>query len=338
MYKRIAQFYGLLALLLVLLIPAGPASAKTTLTMAAIGKTSDTYMVAVGWSTVLSKIKADAAITPLEGGGTVKLLRGVAAGKWDIGFIGSPHYVNALEGTLKFEKDPPELREKYKNIRALFGVTSGMGQYVVRADSDVRKITDLKGKKVGIGRPGGMGGTVTQAIYKANGLEAKKDYQPQYLKYGPALDEMRNNRLEATLLWGGIPQAAAYNFSRQIPVRFLPIDPAAFAEFKKEMPQGEWYVLRTFTPDDLEKGYGEGVKQDGANADFWTFQMQVVCRGDMPEETAYEIVKAFWENVEEVKATGAALSKLNHTDGLEALSAELHPGAAKYYKEKGWIK
>ncbi|MBW1972556.1 MAG: TAXI family TRAP transporter solute-binding subunit [Deltaproteobacteria bacterium] len=312
------------------------AIAKTTLTMAAIGKTSDTYMIAVGWSNALKNAKSDIAITPLEGGGTVKLLRGVASGKWDIGFIASPHYINALEGTLKFKKDPPNLRAKYKKIRSLFGVTTGMGQYVVRADSGIKTIRDFKGKKVGIGRPGGMGGTVTQAIFKAHGVDAAKgDFKPQYLKYVPALDEMRNKRLDGTLVWGGIPQAAVYNFSRRIPVRFLPIDKAAFERFKKNMPQGEYYVLREFTPADLKKGYGDGVKQE-VPADFWTFQMQVVVRDDMPEDVVYKIVKVFWENLDAIKATGAALQKLNRKDALEALSAKIHPGALKYYKERGW--
>ena len=313
---------------------SGGAWAATTLTLGAIGKTSDTYIMAVAWSSILKKASKEVAITPLEGGGTVKLLRGVATGKYNIGFIGSPHYVNALEGTLKFKKDPPEMRAKYKDVRSLFGITSGMGQYAVRADGPIMKIADLKGKKVAIGTSGGMAGTVTKLLFKVDGLT---DFQPQYLKYGPALDEMRNNRLDASFLWGGIPQAAAYNFSRQIPLRFLPVSKETFAKFKKAMPQGKWYVLRTFQPADLAKAYGKGVAQD-TPADFWTFQMQVVVRKEMPDKVAYEIVKAFWENLNQVKSASVALSKLNQAECLESLSAELHPGAAKYYKEKGWIK
>ncbi len=326
-----------LAALIGLLSMAGNAAAGSTLALGAIGKTSDTYIMAVAWSSALKKAGSEVAITPLEGGGTVKLLRGVATGKYDIGFIGSPHYINAVQGTLKFKKDPAQLREKYKDIRVLFGITSGMGQYVVRADSGIEDILGLKGKKVAIGRPGGMAGTVTKLLFKAHGLAAGKDFQPQYLKYGPALDEMRNNRLDATFVWGGIPQAAAYNFSRQIPIRFLPIDKQAFAKFVKQMPQGQWYVLRQFEPSDLKKAYGKGVQQNGP-ANFWTFQMQVVVRKDLPDKVAYQIVKGFWEHIDDVRSASVALSKLNHKDSLESLSAKLHPGAAKYYREKGWLK
>lgn len=311
-------------------------AAAATLNMAGIGTTSDTYMVAVGWSNALKSAKSQVNITPLEGGGTVKLLRGVAQKKWDIGFIGSPHYVDALKGTLQFKDDPPALREAYMDVRALFGVTSGLGQYVTQADSGLRSVVDLKGKKVGIGAPGGMGGTVTQALFKAHGLDsAKNDYQAQYLEYGQALDEMRQKRLNATLVWGGIPQSGVYEFSRGNPVRFLSIDRAAFAKFKKEMPQGEYYLLREFSPADFKKGYGEASQQEGP-AHMWTFQMMVVARADMPAEVAYQAVKVFWERLDEVKATGQALAGINHKDALEALSAPIHPGALKYYQEKGW--
>jgi len=332
---KVVFLVGALLVLPFLIVPSF-ATAGTTLTIAAIGKTSDTYMLAVGWSNALKRAKSDVSITPIEGGGTVKLIRGVATGKWDIGFIGSPHYINALEGTLKFKKEPPELRKKYKRIRVLFGITTGMGQYVVRADSGIKTIADLKGKKVSIGRPGGMAGTITKALFKEHGIDAERgDFQPQYLKYGPALDEMRNKRLHCAFVWGGVPHAAVYNFSRQIPVRFLPIDKAAFERLKKDIPQGEFYVLREYTPEDLKKAYGKGVKQD-VPAQFWTFQMQVIGGDDMPEEVAYKIVKAFWENLDLIKATGAALEKLNKDDALEALSAKIHPGALKYYKERGW--
>jgi TRAP transporter TAXI family solute receptor len=331
-------FLSLVSVLLLVGLIVFPSlvGAKTTLTMAAMGKTTDTYMVAVGWSNVLNKIKSDIAITPLEGGGVVMLARGMAQGKWDIRFISTPHYLNALNGESRFKKDPAELREKYKDFRALFGVTSGMGMYVVRADSGIDGIIDLKGKKVAIGRPGGGGAKLTPLFFKAHGLEPG-DYKPEFLKPGPALDEMRNNRLDCAAVWGGIPQAALFNFSRQFPIHFLSFEKDAMEKFRTMVPRGENFVLRTYDAKELKDGYGDGVKQEG-KVNFWTFPMQVVVRKEMPEKVAYEIVKAFWENLDDIKSTGVALANLNKEDSLESLSAQLHPGAAKYYKEKGWIK
>jgi TRAP transporter TAXI family solute receptor len=315
----------------------GPSHAAESLTAAAISETSDTYMLAVGWSAALKKAGAGASITPISGGGTVKLLRGVADGKWDIGFISTPHYEQALQGKGNFEQDPAELREKYKNIRSLFGITSGMGYYVVRADSGIRTIADLKGRVVSVGQPGGGGSKITPILFKHHGADAAKDYKSVFLNDQAALDEMRNGKVDVAAVWGGVPQPAILNFSRQFPVHFLSLDPAAFAEFRKEMPGGGNFVLRGFDAAELKKAYGDGLKQEG-KVSFFTFPMQVIVRSEMPEATAYGIVKAFWENLGEVKAVGAALSSLSRDDALESLSAQLHPGAVRYYRERGWMK
>jgi TRAP transporter TAXI family solute receptor len=103
------------------------------------------------------------------------------------------------------------------------------------------------------------------------------------------------------------------------------------------VPGGDKFALRTYSSEALKAGYGDGLLQEG-DVHFWTFPMQVIVRQEMPEDVAYEIVKAFWENLDDIKATGVALASLNKDDSLESLSAQLHPGAVKYYKEKGWIK
>jgi len=336
MRKKIWIGFAVAVCLFELVALAVPAQAQKTLTMAAMGGTSDTYMVAVGWSNVLKRINSDISITPLEGGGVVMLARGMAQGKWDISYISTPHYLDALQGKGQFDKDPADLQDKYKTFRSLFGVTSGLGMYVVRADSNIKEYTDLKGKKVAIGRPGGGGAKIGPVILKAHGLE-ENDYKAEFLDPGPALDEMRNNRLDCAAVWGGIPQSSIYEFSRQIPVHFPSFKKDAFEKFKKMMPNGDQFILRSYMAEDLKKGYGSGVVQEG-EVNFWTFQMQVIVREDMPEDVAYKIVKAFWENLADIKATGAALANMNKDDSLESLSAKLHPGALKYYKEKGWIK
>ncbi len=315
-----------------------PALAIVNLTAGAISTTSDTYQLAIGWANVLTESGSTVSITPLEAGGTVKLLRGVVSKKWDIGFIGSPHFANAVAGELNFASDPPSLREAYKQVRVLFATPSELGQYVVRGDSKIYTVTDLKGKKVAIGTPGGMAGFVTTRLFEEHGLSLEKgDYQAQRLDYGPALDEMRNNFLDAALLWGGVPHAAAYEFSRQIPLRFLPLDRDAFERFKKHMPGGNYYALREFSPEMLKAVYGENSLVQDSPANMWTFQMMVIVRDDMPEDIAYEITKKFWENLDIVKKISVSLESLNYKEALKNLSAEFHPGALRYYKEKGWL-
>lgn len=330
--------YGLAMLVLVVFYGTVPAFAGINLTAGAISTTSDTYKLAVGWANVLTERGSTVSITPLGAGGTVKLLRGLVSKKWDIGFIGSPHFANALAGELNFASDPSSLRESYKHVRVLFAIPSEMGQYVVRGDSKFYTIPDLKDKKVAIGTPGGMAGFVTIRLFEEHGLSLEKgDYKAQRLDYGPALDEMRNNLLDAALLWGGVPHAAAYEFSREIPLRFLPIDKSAFKRFKEHMPGGEYYSLREFSPEMLKTIYGNNSLVQNSPAGMWSFQMMVIVRDDMSEDVAYEITKKFWENLDIVKKISVSLESLNHKEALKDLSAEFHPGALRYYKEKGWL-
>lgn len=325
------------ALAAALLLLAAPVGADQRLTIAALGETSDTFQLAVGWSGALLKAGSPVKLTPLNGGGSVKVMRGVAQSDWDIGFLSSPHYLHAIKGKKNFKKDPPDLRARYKKVRALFGITSGFGMYVVRADSGIKGIRDLKGKKVALGRPGGGGSKITPALFKAHGIIAEKDFTPEFLQPTEGFDEMRNGRLDLVAAWGGIPQAAVYSFSRQTPVRFLSLDRAAFKAFQKSFPGGSLFVLRTYSPEELKQGYGDGLVVDGP-VNFFTFQMQVITRANVPEEAVYQIIKVFWEQLDAIKRTSAQLSNLNRNDALEGLSAPLHPGAERYYRERGWLK
>ncbi len=316
---------------------SGPAQAGGQMTIAALGETSDTYQLAVGWSNALIKAGANVKLTPLGGGGTVKVMRGVAQGSWDIGFLSSPHYLHATAKKKNFKNDPPAMIEKYKTVRSLFGITTGFGAYVVRADSGIKTIMDLKGKRVAVGRPGGGGSKITPALFKAHGVEAENDYKVEFLKPNEGLDEMRNGRLDVVAAWGGIPQAAVYSFSRKTPVRFLSLSQKGFNKFAADFPGGKLFVMRTYQPEDLKKGYGDGVVADGP-VSFFSFAMQVIIRGDAPEADVYTLVKTFWENVDSIRNTSAQLASLNSKSALDGLSAKLHPGAERYYRERGWLK
>lgn len=115
-----------------------------------------------------------------------------------------------------------------------------------------------------------------------------------------------SSMLDGTLLWGG-------------------------------MPQGQYYMLKDFSAETLKAAYGEkGLVQDGP-ASMWTFQMMVIVREDMPEDAAYELTKQFRENLETVKKTAAVLESIDAHEALTVLSAELHPGTVRYYKEKGLL-
>lgn len=318
-------------------LAAPVATSAKELVMSGVSATSDDYQLAVIWSNILVKGGGPTRITPVENG-TVAGMRKAARGQVDIVGVGSPHYRDAVEGKGSYKDDPPNFRDGYKEMRALFAIPTGMAQYVARADGSIKSIGDFKGKKVGIGRPGGNAGMVSERLFKVHGLDIKSgDVNVQYIEYGPALEQMASGTLDATLVWGSVPNAAIDNASRGMKLRFISPDPSTLPEFRKALTNGDYYVYQKVPAPTISKAYEGRVVSDGP-AYFWTFPWQIMARKDLPDDVAYAITKAFWTNLAEVHKQSAALSLISLDYALDALSAELHPGAARYYKEIGRLK
>lgn len=305
-----------------------------------ITMTSDTYMLGVGWSNVIKKYLPGVKMTVLAKGGTTKLLRGMMNKKWETAYIGSPHLECARKGILLFEKEKAYSKERYYDpTRALFAIVTGWCNYPVRADSDIRFIGDLKGKRVHFGNPGGFGGVMTQGVLKAHGLDLDKgDYKAMYLKTSQAIDQLRDKAgLDNALVWGGIPQPLIVDLSFKTPVRLISMTKEGWNRFQKEFVVGPYTLMKTLTPQELNEAYkGRVVNTEPVYT--WSVPLMVVVRKEMDEKLIYEMVKVFWEHLDEVKTVSKQLETLTLEGALQNLSAPFHPGALKYYKEIGAVK
>jgi TRAP transporter TAXI family solute receptor len=303
------------------------------LVVSTIGITGDTFQLATAWSNLLARQGGPLKITPVDGRGSGNTVRMVATKRADIGFLGSPHFRDATAKTGAFAKEPDNVVEIYKTMRALFSIPTGMGQYIARADSNIRSIADLKGKRVGIGAPGGSGGRVTTLLLKAHGIDSG-DFHAQYLEHNASFDALGNGQIDASIAWGGIPEAGIFNLSRSQKLRFVSPAPDKFDAFRGLITYGDMYVFRKFNPEDIKAAYGDQIVADQP-VYFWTFPMLVLVRSDMPDDTAYQLTKIVWDNLDAIKKDNNQLKLMSFDNALERLSAPLHPGAAKYFKEKG---
>lgn len=316
---------------------AGTAAHAGNVVFSGVGPTTQDYQMAVAWSNLLAAAKAKTQMTVVDNG-SAKGLRLLAQGRVDIVAIGAPHYEDAVERRGKFKKDPMSLVAKYKNMSALFAITTSAAQYVARIGSGIKTIPDFKGKSLAIGRPGGNAGRVTTALFQTYGVDLTKgDANGQYLKYGPALKQMEDGNLDATLVWGGIPQAAIENASRLMKLRFVSPDPSKLQAFRDNISNGKYYVFQKVPAAVIKQAYDGRVEANGP-AYFWTFPFMMVVRNDMPNDVAYELVKTFWNNIKKINGMSPALALITKKGALEALSAKIHPGAAKYYREVGMMK
>jgi uncharacterized protein len=304
---------------------------------AGITMTSDTYQLGVAWSNIAKKYLPDVSITVLAKGGTSKLLRGVVNNQWEIGYIGSPHMECAKKGILIFSQEKDTSKQKYYDSTAvLFSISSGWCNYVVRADSGITQLSQLKGKDVHLGNPGGFGGIMTKGVLKAHGLDIDKgDYEGRYLKTSQAMDQLRDKAgLDDVLVWGGIPQPLISNLSMKVPLRLLSMTEQGFDKFSKDFVVGPYTIVKTLTPEELKDAYG-GRVVNSEPVMCWSVPLMLVVRKDMDPELAYKLVKVFWDHLDEVKKTSKQLAGLELKPSLQNLSSPIHPGALKYYKEVG---
>jgi TRAP transporter TAXI family solute receptor len=310
-----------LALAAGLTAAAGSAPAAD-LVFSGVSTTSDDYALGVVWSGIAKEAGID--MTVIENG-SVAGLRKAAQGEVDLVGIGAPHYLDAVGGTGKFEQDPEALREAYKEMKVILALPTGMAQYVTAADSDIKSFRDLDGHSVGIGRPGGNAGHVSQILFEVHGIEV----DGQHLEYVPALEQLASGTLDAALVWGSIPTAAIDNASRGTKLR-----PDTLPAFREAVTNGRYYVYQKVPEAAIAKAYEDRVVSDGP-ARFWTFPYQIMVRGDLDEETVYDLTKALWEDIDRVHGQSAALSLITLDSAFEGISGELHPGAERYYREIG---
>ena len=258
----------------------------------------------------------------------------LAKGQVDVSVLGAPHYLDAIGNKGKFQKDPARLVDRYKKMKALFAIRTSAGQYVALDDSGIKQFSDFKGKKFAIGRPGGNAGRVTKAMLAVHGVDIEKSCDAQHLKYAQALEAMANNSMDGTFVWGGIPQAGVDNASRMMKLRFVSPDPSKLSEFRNSITSGDYYVFQRVPAETIKKAYEGRVAVDG-DVYFWTFPFMFMVSESMSDEVAYHITKTLWSNISEVNQASYALSLISEENALDSLSAEIHPGAAKYFKEAG---
>lgn len=310
---------------------AGTAASAQDIVFSGVSTTSDDYQLGVVWSGIARD--AGISMTVVENG-TVSGMRKTALGEIDMVGVGAPHYLDALGGTGKYVDDPADMRTGYEGMKAILAMPVGMAQYVARTDSGINTFTDMEGKTVGTGRPGGNAGKVTATLFDIHGIGGKVDGQA--IKYGPALEQMAAGTMDATLVWGSLPNAVIDNASRQMELQFVSPDPETLEQFRSTISNGDYYVYQKIPATSIETAYEGRVKAEG-DAYFWTFPYQVMVRGEVGEDTVYNLTKALWENIDKVNSASAGLSLITLESALEAISADLHPGAQRYYTEIGLL-
>ncbi len=212
-------------------------------------------------------------------------------------------------------------------VRQLQGGYTGVYHVVVRADSNIKTIADLKGKRFMCFRPGTPLIEEVWPVLLAAYKLTRKD-----LKVLPAMSPkeqtaaLKEGRTDAFFLIGGIPNPALTELSYNVPIRLLGITKGEEKEIINKIP----YFYTITAPANSYKGQNEPVP-------VLAYPSGIVLKKDLPNEFVYTMAKTMVEHLEEIQGVHNSLKDLTRQSIATGLYIPLHAGAFKYYKEKGLI-
>jgi uncharacterized protein len=220
---------------------------------------------------------------------------------------------------------PLKGRGPLKNLRAIAGLYPEDVHVVVRGDSAIRSLRDLKGRRVSLGEP--ESGTLTDArmVIEAAGLN-ECEMKPEYLRLSEAADALVQGRIDAFFLVGGYPVPAITDVTAAIPTRLVPI-PRDVAERLSRK-------YSFYATDVIPGGSYPGI--DGDTASVSTMALWLV-REEIDDDLVYAITKALWRDTTKrlLDAAHPAGRRIRLASAFDGVAIPLHPGAARFYREAG---
>lgn len=256
-------------------------------------------------------------------GGSVTNINGLRSGDLDMGVAQSDWQYHAYNGTAP-NKFP---QGAFKELRAVFSIHAEPFTVVARSDSGIKTFADLKGKKVNVGNPGsGQRGTM-EVLMKEMGWTMDDFAVASELKSSEQAAALCDGKVDAIIFTVGHPNGSIKEATTSCDATLIPVDNA---KAKKLAADNDYYAMTTI-PGGMYKGSDADTATFGVAATF-------VSSTKTDEETVYQMVKSVFENFKRFKKMHPAFAHLKESDMItKNISAPLHDGAVRYYKEKGWM-
>lgn len=210
-----------------------------------------------------------------------------------------------------------------KNLRAVAALYPEHVQLLVTKDSKVNTITELKGKRVGVGAPGSGVEADVRALFQVAGITYDQ-MKVDFLDFGATTDRFKDNQIDAGFVVAGYPTASIMDLATSKDVTLVSFDDAYLQKLVKEHP---YFVVSTI-PAGTYKGIDKDIKTPAVKAVLLTHD-------GVSDDVIYAFTKGMFENLDTIHASHAKGKEITLETALDGLTVPLHPGAARYFKEKG---
>ncbi len=256
-------------------------------------------------------------------GGSIYNLHALRNHDIDFGIVQSDWQYNAYHGKGDFASGPA-----FKELRSVFSLHAEMFTVAVREGNGIATFDDLKGKRVNIGNPGSGMRAIMEDLLKIKGWSHASFASVSETSPGEAMRDFCTKKIDAMVFAAGHPNGIIQELTAQCGAKLIAVQGKEVDKLLKDSP----YYSRTVIPGGMYRGNNSNIPTFGVKA-------TLVTTAEESETAVYEMVKSVFEHFNDFKTLHFVFATLDKDRMLESgLSAPLHPGAARYYKEAGLIK
>lgn len=256
-------------------------------------------------------------------GGSIYNLHALRNGDINFGIVQSDWQYNAYKGIGVFAEGPP-----FKELRSVFSLHSEMFSVLVRQDSGISNFDELKGKRVNIGNRGSGMRAIMQDLMDMKGWSRSTFKEAREEGPGEAMRDFCEKKIDAMVFAAGHPNGLVQELTSQCNAKLIPVAGPEVDKLLAESP----YYSRTVIPGGMYKHNSQNVATFGVKATLVTTE-------STDEETVYQMVRSLFENFQDFKTLHFVFATLDKERMIKSgLTAPLHPGAERYYREQGLLQ
>lgn len=278
------------------------------------------YPLGVSLSQIYGKALPGAKTSVQATKASAENLNLLQAGRGEIAFTLGDSLNEAWKGN-----EEAGFKAPLKKLRAVAAIYPNYIQIVAAADSGIKTLADLKGKRVSVGAP--KSGTELNArdIFRGAGMSYKDFGKVEYLPFGESVELMKNRQIDATLISAGLGVAAVRDLATAVKIVIVPIPPEVVAKIGEAAYQSGTIPAKTY----------ENQNEAVASVAVQNF---LVTHEGVAADTVYTMTKSMFDNLDQMVAAHAAAKAISKESAAKGSPVPLHPGAEKYYRDAGLLK
>ena len=299
---------------------SGVAQAQQFINVLTGGTSGIYYPLGVALSQIYGKAIPEAKSSVQSTKASVENLNLVQAGRGEVAFTLGDSLSAAWKGD-------PEVGFKapLAKLRGLAGIYPNYVQIVASAESGIKSLADLKGKRVSVGAPRSGTELNARAVFKAAGLSYEDFGKVEYLPFGESVELIKNRQLDATLQSAGLGVASIRDLATAVKIVVVPVPADVIEKIGDAAYQAATIPAGTY---------------DGQDGDVPTAAINnyLVTHEGVSEDIAYKMTQALFDNLDQMVSAHAAARNIKLENAAKGMPLPLHPGAEKFYREKGLLK